>query len=468
MALRFRTYLIGASWLVASACSDSSLKTDPNTPPGSTPGNGTTTTKSSIDLSGDITANQTLSSKNDYLLRGIVFVKSGSTLTIEKGTTIKGEAGSKGTLVVQPGARLVAEGTADEPIVFTSQASGTDRRAGDWGGIILLGIAPANIVDANGNPTKGHIEGITTGGEFGGSNADDDSGVLKYVRIEYAGVQLSPDNEINGLTLGGVGRGTKLSYIQVRMALDDCFEFFGGTVNADHLACQWNQDDGFDWDNGYSGKLQYLVLQQDPEFADDTNGFEGDNDAKGSTAAPQSNPTIYNATLCGKNRDVAKQQYGMLLRRNTRAHIYNTIAVGFEAGLDIRDSLTADSAKNGGLVIQNSIFFGMVGNSSMLDQGIAYREISTVKDALDYDDDGAFDEAAWWIGSANHNSVTDPRIGGCFDSDAPTFGPAVPLADGAAPPNDGFFNPTATYIGAFKNADDKWATTGKWAVWSKQ
>ena len=454
------------------ACSDGSLRnTDPlgaDASADSAASDSSTSPKPVVEVSGDITADKTLSASNDYLMRGIVFVKSGATLTIQKGTTIMGETSSKATLVVQPGGKIMAEGTEDEPIIFTSRANADARRAGDWGGIILLGNAPINIRDANGNPSTGSVEGITTGGTYGGSNADDNSGVLKYVRIEYAGVQLSPDNEINGLTLAGVGRGTSLSYIQVRHALDDCFEFFGGTVNAHHLACQYNQDDGFDWDNGYVGKLQFLVLQQDPTFADETNGFEGDNDAKGSANEPFSSPTIYNATLCGKNADVAKQQYGFLLRRGTKAKIANAIAMGFEAGMDIRDSLTRDNTKSNALAITNSIIFGSVGQAAQLADGISYLEAQTSdKAGLDYDDDGALDEAAWW--KASGNRTIDPGIEGCFNSDAPVFGPKTSLTDSAAtPPNDGFFDSSANYIGAFRDKSDNWATRGKWASWNKK
>jgi hypothetical protein len=467
-------FLIVPFALALDACSDSSLRgTDP-TPSGSDASTSTSDSSTTsapkpvVELSGDVTTSKTLSASNDYLMKGIVFVKAGATLTIEKGTIIMGETSTKATLVVQPGGRIIAEGTEDEPIVFTSRASAEARRAGDWGGLIILGNAPVNIRDANGNATTGSVEGISTGGTYGGSSADDNSGTLKYVRIEYAGVQLSPDNEVNGLTLAGVGRGTSISYVQVRHTLDDCFEFFGGTVNAHHLACQYNQDDAFDWDNGYSGKLQFLVLQQDPTFADDTNGFEGDNDAKGSANEPFSSPTAYNVTLCGKNADVAKQQYGFLLRRGTKAAIANAVVMGFEAGLDIRDNLTRDNAKSGGLSITHSIIWGSVGQKDKLIDGIAYIESQTTdKAGLDYDDDGAFDEAAWW--KASGNRTVDPQISGCFDGDAPVFGPKVSLTDGAAtPPNDGFFDSSAAYVGAFRDATDNWATRGKWASWARK
>ncbi|MEO5729479.1 MAG: hypothetical protein ABI134_08510, partial [Byssovorax sp.] len=326
------------------------------------------------ELTGEIKASTALTADKCYTLKGVVYVKAGATLTIAKGTKILGDKTTLGTLVIEPGAKIIAEGTAVNPIVFTSKAPKGQRAPGDWGGVILLGKAPVNLVGGVGN-----IEGIppTADTTFGGADPDDSSGKLRYVRIEFGGVQLSPNNEVNGLTFGGVGAGTEVDYIMVHDTLDDCFEFFGGTVNAKHLICSYNGDDGFDWDNGFKGKLQFLALQQDPTNAADDNGFEGDNDAAGSLNTPFSEPTIYNATLCGKNADVAKQQYGMLLRRSTKAHIFNTIATGFEAGIDLRDKATS-------VELKSSIFSGN------LAQNIAYAEVAgqvSMPAALTDDDD---------------------------------------------------------------------------------
>lgn len=408
-----------------------------------------------VNIESDITSDFILKCDKDYLLKGEVLVTPGATLTIEKGTTIKGfySAASPAVLVVQPGGKLIAVGTQDQPIVFTSELPANQRKPGDWGGVILLGQAPTNIQDANGMPAQGKVEGLVRGGLFGGTDPDDSSGAMKYVRIEYGGVAIAPNNEINGLTFGGVGRGTLVDYIQVRQSADDCFEWFGGTVNAKHLACQYNGDDGFDWDNGYSGKLQFLVLQQDPSVADETNGFEGDNDALSTQHLPRSEPTIYNATLCGKNVDVAKQQYGMLLRRATRAHIFNTIATGFEAGLDLRDAFT-------NVDIESSIFFGN------LTANIAYVETASGV-VPNNDDDTGLDEIAFFLDPKRKNSTMDPGILGCFDANKPNFSPAASIeANAATPPNDGFFETSASYVGAFAGPNDKWATTGTWVVWS--
>jgi hypothetical protein len=409
--------------------------------------------KPRVEVAGDITANFTLTCDKDYVLSSTVFVKPGVTLTIQRGTTVLGQnnKAQPSVLVVQPGAKIVAEGTASEPIVFTSALAATERKPGDWGGVVILGNAPINVRDNSGRPVRGQIEGITVGGEYGGNDEDDNSGILKYVRIEYAGIAIAPNNEVNGLTFGGVGRATVVDYVQVRQSADDCFEFFGGTVNAKHLICQYNGDDGFDWDNGYRGKLQFLVLQQDPAIADETNGFEGDNNALGADDSPVSEPTIYNATLCGKNVEVAAQQYGLLVRRSSKAHIFNAIVTGFEAGLDIRDARTD-------VEVKNSIFYGNVVKN------LAYEEDGSNADNQK-DDDNGLDEIAWLMRPEQRNVVSDPGLD-CFNPVSPRFQPKASLtANATAPPSDGFFEASAFYVGAFRDASDAWAS-GNWVVFS--
>jgi len=428
------------------------------------------------ELSGDITADRTLTKDKNYLLKGRVNVKPGVTLTIEAGTVIKGDNATKAILLVEAGAKMQAVGTADEPIVFTSQARDGEKRPGDWGGVILLGRAPVNVRDAGGNPIQASVEGILekgkTGGTlYGGGDPDDDSGTLRYVRIEYSGIVISTDNEVNGLTLAGVGRGTKIDHVQVRQTLDDCFEFFGGTVDAKYLACQGNQDDGFDFDLGYTGRLQFLVLQQDPAHEGDDNGFESDNDDKATGNTPLTNPTVYNVTLIGKNQSVGGSQFGMLLRKNTRGTYANLVVSGFQAAVDVRDQI-------GDLSITSSTFFGNVGAgaSYTLADHVAFVEDKTTipgdlddkgraayKARPDFVDD-TVDEVAWFKG-ASGNGTTDPGLVKPFDAASPVFGPASTLP-GATPPADGFFDTTASYRGAFRDASDTWATTGKWVVWS--
>jgi len=427
-------------------------------------------------VEGDITTNRKLTKDKNWLLKGLVSVKAGATLEIEAGTVIKGDNASKAILLVETGAKIQAVGTADEPIVFTSQAKDGEKKPGQWGGLIILGKAPINVRDAGGNPIQGSVEGILKTGQaagtnYGGSDPDDSSGALQYVRIEYSGIVIATANEVNGITFAGVGRGTKVDHIQVRQTLDDCFEFFGGTVDAKYLACQANQDDGFDFDLGYTGRLQFLVLQQDPNHEGDDNGIESDNDEKGTGSLPFTAPQMYNATLIGKNSVKAGAQFGLLLRRNSRGTYRNLVVSGFQAAVDLRDNV-------GDLSIANSLVWNSVGVGA----GFTVQDhISFIEDKAsvpngedekkykarpDFVDDSV-DEVAWFKGVPSNKFAVDPQLPAPFDLATPNFSPAVSLTDGAVqPPSDGFFDATATYMGAFKDANDKWAQTGKWAVWA--
>lgn len=266
-------------------------------------------------------------------------VRPGATLTIEPGTTLLGDAATRGTLVVQPGGRLLAEGRPDAPIVFTSSEPLAQRRPGDWGGVLVLGRAPINLRDHRGEPRAGQVEGISEGGEYGGDDPDDDSGVIRYVRIEYSGVELAPNNEINGLTLAGVGRGTRLDHVQVRHTADDCFELFGGTVSGSHLLCDDPGDDGFDWDLGYRGELSQLVVRMRRDRGQ--HGVEGDNDPPGDGAEPRSAPTLRDVTLCAEGPPEGRGRHGLLLRRGTDVRVERALVFGFDASIEVRDASTS-------------------------------------------------------------------------------------------------------------------------------
>ncbi len=270
--------------------------------------NNNTTTGGVEELTGDISSSRTLTADKKYLLKGFVYVTNGATLTIEPGTVIMGDKATKGSLVVTRGAKINAVGTATKPIVFTSALAAGARAAGDWGGVILLGKAPIN---PSGGEAK--IEGgltATAGGDekiyfgFGGTDANDNSGTMKYVRIEFAGIAFSPDNEINGLTMGGVGAGTTISYVQVYRSGDDAYEWFGGTIAGDHLVATYSWDDDFDTDFGFSGHVQFSVSQRAAAIADvsGSNGFESDNDGNGSTNAPQTKAMFSHAISLNQSR----------------------------------------------------------------------------------------------------------------------------------------------------------------------
>ncbi|MDR1681767.1 MAG: hypothetical protein LBS25_00040, partial [Candidatus Symbiothrix sp.] len=228
----------------------------------------------------EITSDMTLEYPNIYNLRGFVYVPAGKTLTVEPGVIIKGDKATKATLIVERGGKIMAKGTKERPIVFTSSQAPGSRNPGDWGGLILLGKAPNNMGEQT-------IEGGVRS-KHGGTDANDNSGALSYVRVEFAGIEYSTDNEINGITFGSVGAATQLDHIQVSYSGDDSFEWFGGTVNAKNLVAFRGWDDDFDTDNGFSGKIQYALGLRDPKTADKSasNGFESDNNAAGSDGQP--------------------------------------------------------------------------------------------------------------------------------------------------------------------------------------
>jgi ABC-type branched-subunit amino acid transport system substrate-binding protein len=283
-------------------------------------------------LTGTLTEDITLTANKRWLLRGTVFVGDGTNptvMTINPGTTVLGDVGTTGVLVIRRGARLIAEGTAEAPIVFTSSNPPGSRGSGDWGGIILNGRAPINGCDAP--PCEAFGEGGT--GFYGGDDPEDDSGSLRYLRVEFAGKLLSPENELNGLALQGVGRGTKLEYIQIHRGADDGVEFFGGTANIRHLLVTGMEDDSLDWTEGWQGRGQFIVVQQWGESGD--NGIEADNNADDRDASPRSRPLLCNLTLIGVPTS-SSSDLGMLLREGTGAVISSALVLGWnDACLDI-------------------------------------------------------------------------------------------------------------------------------------
>jgi len=300
-----------------------------------------------------------------YVLTGLYYVQPGHTLTIQPGTIIKGHSATGGTLIVTRGAQIFAQGTQQKPIVFTSNEPAGTRAAGDWGGIIILGNAPTNKV----NPLieGGLIPGDCTGatGTYGGPDASDNSGVLSFIRIEFCGYRFAQDNEVNGLTMGGVGSGTQIDHIQVSNSFDDSFEWFGGTVDCSYLVAFSGTDDEFDADFGYVGNVQFGFGLRDPDESDPTgqsNGFETDNDGSAtSTATPYTRPIFSNITLVGPERTNADVpyplgetfQFGALLRRSTQLSIYNSCIMGYPWGLRLRDVHTITWAQDDTLQIRN-------------------------------------------------------------------------------------------------------------------
>ncbi|HVD96618.1 MAG TPA: hypothetical protein VNB90_00345 [Cytophagaceae bacterium] len=297
------------------------------------------------ELSGNLST-MTLDASKKYLLKGQVFVGDGQTLTIPAGTTIMGDKSTKAALIINLGGKIDAQGTASQPIIFTSAQAAGARDEGDWSGVILLGKAKTNWAST---PT---IEGITPAVSYGGTNDADNSGIMKYCRIEFAGIALSPNNETNGLTFGGVGNGTTIEYVQSSFGGDDSFEWFGGSVNCKHLVSYAAWDDDFDTDNGFSGQVQYGLAVRDPFQADQSgsNGFESDNDANASTLTPRTSAVFSNMTLLGPIGDTTKAisgnfQSGAHIRRSSLESIYNTIWVGFKEVIRLQDANTSATLK---------------------------------------------------------------------------------------------------------------------------
>lgn len=313
------------------------------------PGN-QATTSNVVEITGDISTSTTWSASKIYLLKGFVYVTDGATLTIEPGTIIKGDKVSKGSLVVTRGSKISAIGTATKPIVFTSNQPAGSRGTGDWGGLIILGKSAVNqaggevVIEGGLTPTNGGAAAkYTTYG--GGLTPDlaDNSGTLKYVRFEYGGVPFAPDNEINGLTLGGVGSGTTIDYVQVYRAGDDSIEWFGGTVNAKHLISVGALDDDFDTDFGFSGNIQFALAQRYPTIADvsGSNGFESDNDGNGSNFSPVTGCVFSNITILGPkwaSTINANYQHAAQIRRSSSLSTYNSIFADYVEGIYIDDS----------------------------------------------------------------------------------------------------------------------------------
>ena len=307
----------------------------------------------STTLSGNINTTTTLTSDKVWTLKGYVYVTDGAKLIIQPGTTIISDISEKGALCIERGAQIFAEGTSSKPIIFTSGKPVGERTPGDWGGIVILGRAKTNRTS---EPT---IEG-GIGKPYGGTNDLDNSGVLRYVRIEYAGIAAMPNSEINALTLGGVGSGTILENIQTIYANDDAFEFFGGTVNGKNLYAYATADDDFDFDFGYTGTITNGVAKRDPQFVDSGdagNGVECDNDGTGSLAQPYTHPKLFNMILVGPNvsTSLANHNLGLRFRRATQFTMKNSIVWGWmKGGLSLESNETAQFVKDGVSVFENN------------------------------------------------------------------------------------------------------------------
>ncbi|MFC5284186.1 hypothetical protein [Pedobacter alpinus] len=309
-------------------------------------------------ITGDITSNVTLGKGNTYFLKGGVHVKANNTIKIEEGVTIKSDAVEVATayLLIEPGAKIDAQGTATAPIVMTSGKATPMEQ--DWGGLIICGKAPSN-------PGATVASEMGAGVNYGGTDVNDNSGIIRYVRVEYTGKKQTATKEHNGITFEGVGAGTKVEYICSYRGGDDGFEMFGGTVDIKYAVVFGAQDDLFDWTFGWKGKGQFWVgIQNSNTGSVADRGFEADNNGSNNAAAPFSEPTISNVTLVGsltaKTGDdpltaiETGKTIGLKLREGTKAKLYNFVIYNFSNGIDIEHNQSLANMADGSLFLKNS------------------------------------------------------------------------------------------------------------------
>lgn len=418
-------------------------------------GNGT----QNFHFTGDVTL-----PKGTYTLKGWVYVDAGAKLRFAPGTVIKGDKQTMASLIVEPGGYVEMAGTKDEPIVMTSAQPIGQRRPGDWGGLIICGKAHNNqgTQQIEGGPTTIH----------GGDNDKDNSGIYRYIRIEFAGYPFDTDKEINGLTLGSVGGGTTIDHVQVSYSNDDSFEWFGGAVNCKYLVAYKGWDDEFDTDNGFSGTVQYCLSIRDPQIADtsQSNGFESDNNASGAETTPFTSATFRNVTFIGprtamnsnfsnssdyitagdmfpdNGSKLGKFQSAMQIRRGSKLNAENVLAVGYPVGLiiDGEKGNTVKYAKAGGFKLRNIIFAGMgvIGsdkNKEYEDYLFDYGTKSEDRTKSSFSHTFFLSEPTNKVMEEAALNLTDPKGTG------QNYCPATMISDG----NGG-------YIGAFRDANDNW------------
>jgi len=279
-------------------------------------------------LTGDISSDMTLNAGTVYTLRGATYVKPGVTLTIPAGTLIEADAAFEKVafLAIEKGAKMIAQGTEADPIIFTSNSATPE--AADWGGLVICGNAITNLA-----PTLGNAQAEVTGLTYGGTNPADNSGIYSHIIVEYSGNKINDDAEFNGVTFYAVGSGTTVNNILVYQGSDDGFEWFGGSVNATNLAAIGCQDDSFDWTEGWNGTVSNLYSDQSSAtgLSADSRGVEADNNQGNAVLAPISNPTISNITLIGRNLADVPKEGGIWLRRGTKATITNAYVANFKS-----------------------------------------------------------------------------------------------------------------------------------------
>ena len=489
-----------------------------------------------VDVSTDITTNTNWTKDKIYRLTKLInvgtdakptagqvapVITATAILTIEPGTVIYGAKGTPGGgLIIHRGSKIMAEGTKAEPIIFTSGEPAGARAVGNWAGLVICGKAVNNVKISASTGLDGveELEGSYGGFHGGGATAadDDNSGILKYVRVEFAGYPINPNQEINGITFGSVGSGTTIDYVQVSYSNDDAYEWFGGKVNAKHLIAYKTVDDDFDTDNGFRGQVQYGLVVREPQYADQSgsNAFESDNNSGGTPLEPFTDPTFSNITVIGGKQtqnstiDINFQNVAQI-RRNSKQDIINSFFTAFPNGIFIDNALgtpgSSGHAANGDLALKNNILAGVqgwggngFGSAASVEEQVALgigpdapgvNHPNNPRGGLAYSGSGAFNNNVFtpnvpatingntglvWFTTSNTVKRTwnDASLGlsaTIFDplASTPVFTPGAgsALLSGASFTGYTGFDAAGAYRGAFGPlAADDW-TTG-WANWN--
>lgn len=430
--------------------------------------------------SGNITSNQVwqnCSPGPSVTLTGPVFVQPGVTITIQPGARVEANPGVNAVLVFLRGSRINANGTPTNPIIFTSNSPPKDT--GDWGGVVLNGFAQANC---GGSCFSEGFDPMVTQVAFGGSDDNDTSGVMRYVRVEFSGIEFSADNELNVLTMNAVGRSTQMDHIQTHRGDDDCFEWFGGTVDLKFGVASGCLDDLVDWQLGWRGRAQHVLAIQEISGLDtgDRHGIEADNNETVQSATPFSEPRVCNATFVGTRNQggAAGGKEGARLRRGTAGVVSNSIFSDFErSGLRIRDNATTCPniwTSTACTTLKTTSPFLRVQDTIVFDNGPA--GVTHVEDECT--PDPACNVQTAWTGGAGLQVGVDPGYNTAnpvFPSTAadatryvPTVGSAADNVNNSCDATlaDAFFDP-APYAGAFvpdnTPANSNWlSVAGPW------
>lgn len=460
-------YLPAAALLLCVACNKQDELVTPETP--------TPTPQRIVEaLPAAINSDLTLDASKDYSLNGQLYVKNNATLTIPAGVTVymavKDDRNEKSSLIITQGAKLNVNGTADKPVVFTSAAA--TKAPGDWGAIVILGKAPTNIGsgNANGLPASDDTK-------FGGSISNDNSGSIQYLRLEYSGgINAASEEEwgndkVSGFSLASVGSGTTIHHVMVTHSRDDAFQFVGGTVNVTHLVAYNNGDDDFDFDYGYTGKMQFLISyrsEQTSAHALRANALESYNDAVPTTNAPLTRPVISNMTIIGPQGNETTRttlNQAVYIRKGTRFVLENSIIAEYpQGGLMVCPRTRPPLLQNNG-----SIFRYNLVHSDSAHKAFSYDRAWDAGGFTGILGDPEMRDYA--LNSVNQNqqvmAATDLRLTGMYNAQAPDLTPAAgsPALSGAVFTDADFtsFFTVVPYKGAVGSTN--WAAAGSWAVW---